>query len=372
MHTIACRATRFIVMLAAVKHIYILVKTVIFRFQEDKGFKHGAAISYYTVFSLPAILLIIIHLTGAFLGEEQVKGEIMVQIEDLIGPDTAAEVSGMIDSLNQRRNTLLATLIGVGTLIFGATGVFYTLQDTINTIWKLPTKIEGGGFLKLIADRVLSLAMVLTMGFILMVSMILEAAIVALKSVIEQLEARFIEALDDMIPNFATIIQDLDLIFFVAYTIDIVVGLSIITLVFAMLFRFLPSARIPWRDAFLGGFITAVLFSLGKALIGWYIGNSSIASTYGAAGSIVLILLWVFYSSQILLIGAEFIFVYALSQGREIKPARFVERLTDRPWLRLRLWIRRWQRKRRNAERAKARAEAKAQREAATQQEQVE
>jgi membrane protein len=347
-------------MLASLKYTYTLVKAILFRFQEDKAFKHGAAISYYTVFSLPAILLIIIHLTGAFLGEEQVQVEIMAQIETLIGRETAEQVSTMINSLNQEKSTIWATLIGVGTLIFGATGVFYTLQDTINTIWKLPTKIEGGGFLKTIADRVLSLAMVLTMGFILMVSMILEAVIVALKSLIENLESRFIEAINDVIPSFATIIQKIDLIFFLAYTIDIVVALSVITLIFAMLFRFLPSARIPWRVAFLGGFITALLFSLGKALIGWYIGNSNVASTYGAAGSIVLILLWVFYSSQILLLGAEFIFVYTLSQGREIKPARFVERLTDRPWLHLRLRIRRWQRKRkRKQEKAAQAAQAK-------------
>lgn len=342
-------------MLLAIKRTYSLIKTILMRFQEDKAFKHGAAISYYTVFSLPAILLIIIHLTGAFLGKDQVKGEIMVQIENLIGPDTADQVSSMISSLNQKRNTIWATLIGIGTLIFGATGVFYTLQDTINTIWKIPNKLEGGGFLKLIADRVLSLAMVLTMGFILMVSMILETVIVALKNVIEQLETRFVEAISEWVPNFGEIIQQIDLIFFVAYTIDIVVALSIITLIFAMLFRFLPSARIPWKDAFLGGFITAVLFSLGKALIGWYIANSNVASTYGAAGSVVLILLWVFYSSQILLLGAEFIFVYTLSQGREIQPARFVERLTDRPWLRLRLWIRRWQRRRHKRQKQQAR-----------------
>ena len=337
-------------MLSAIKRIYSLVKDILMRFQEDKAFKHGAAVSYYTVFSLPAILLIIIHLTGAFLGEEEVKNEIMVQIEELIGSDTAEQVSNMISSLNQERSTIWATLIGIGTLIFGATGVFYTLQDSINTIWKIPNKLEGGGFLKLIADRILSLAMVLTMGFILMVSMILEAVIVVLKNVIEQLETSVIEMISEWVPNFGEIIQQIDLIFLVAYTIDIVVALSIITLIFSMLFRFLPSARIPWKDAFLGGFITAVLFSLGKALIGWYIGNSNVASTYGAAGSVVLILLWVFYSSQIMLLGAEFIFVYTLAQGREIQPARFVERLTDRPWLRIRLWIRRWQRKRQKAQ----------------------
>lgn len=346
-------------MLARLRHIYTLVKAILVRFQEDKAFKHGAAISYYTVFSLPAILLIIIHVTGMILGEDEVKGEIMVQIETMMGPQTATEVSGMIDSLNRQGQSIWATLIGIGTLIFGATGVFYTLQDTINTIWRIPTKLEGGGLLKVITDRVLSLAMILTMGFILLVSMILETAIVALKAIIEQLEGQILEMLQASIPGFAKFLEDLDVIFFVAYTIDIIVALSVISLVFAMLFRFLPSARIPWRDAFVGGFVTAVLFSLGKALIGWYIGNSNVASTYGAAGSIVLILLWVFYSSQIMLIGAEFIYVHTLSQGRDIEPARFVERLTDRPWLRMRLMIRRWERKRQRAKKAAERQERK-------------
>ncbi len=347
-------------MLLAIRRFYTFIKTIFTRYQEDKAFKHGAAISYYTVFSLPAILIIIVDLIGTFLGREEVKDEIMLQIKNLMGSDTAQEVAGMISSLNQDQNSLWATILGVGTLIFGATGVFYTLQDSINTIWRIPSKMEKGNILKLITDRVLSLAMVLTMGFILMVSMVLETVIVALKTLIENLEKGLIEALKEMVPELGRIIQEIDIIFAVAYTIDLVVGLGIITLVFAMLFRFLPSARIPWKDAWLGALVTAVLFSLGKALIGWYIGNSNLASTYGAAGSVVLILVWVFYSSQILLLGAEFIFVYSMSQGREIQPARFVERLVDRPWVRLRLWIRRLQRRRQKKRREKARAEAKA------------
>lgn len=347
-------------MLARLRSAYDFVAKIFTRLQEDKTFKHGAAISYYTVFSLPAILIIIVNLTGAFLGRDQVKSEINVQIENLMGPETATEVSGMISGLNQDTNSLWATILGIGTLIFGATGVFYTLQDTLNVIWRIPSQLEQqGNILKTIADRVMSLAMVLTMGFILMVSMVLETAIVALKNLIENLEGQLLDLLTDKAPSLVTLIEKIDVIFAIAYTVDVVFALGVITTVFTLLFRFLPSARIPWRYAWLGGFVTSVLFSVGKALIGWYIGNSNLASTYGAAGSVVLILVWVFYSSQILLLGAEFIYVYMESKGKEIKPARFVERLTDRPWLHLRLWWRRRQRRKKRKERQAESAERK-------------
>ena len=327
---------------------FILLKKTFLRLSQDKSFKHGAAISYYTLFSLPAILIIIVNLTGAVLGRTQVQSEIQIQIEKLMGPDTATEVIQMINGLNQDRNTWWATLLGIATLVFGGTGVFYTLQDSINTIWRIPNQLEQkGNFLKLLIDRFISLAMILTLGFILTVAMVLETAIVAIKSLIEVLEGRFMESIQLNFPKLAAFIEEFDLIFAIAYSLDTVFGLAVISWVFAMLFRFLPSSRIPWRDAWLGAFVTAVFFSIGKALIGWYIGNSNLSSTYGAAGSVVLILVWVFYSSQILLFGAEFIFVYSEYKGRSIKPAPFIQRILDRPWQRFRLWFRRWQRKQR-------------------------
>lgn len=333
-------------MIAKLRSTYQFTAKIFIRLQEDKNFKHGAAISYYTIFSLPAILIIIIGLTGSFLGREKVQSEIETQIESLLGPDTAREISQMIEGLDLDENTLWATLLGVGTLIFGATGVFYTLQDTLNTIWRIPHQLERkNSILKTVIDRVMSLAMVLTVGFILTVSMVLETAIVALKNLIENLEERLIESLSTRLPGFVDFIEQIDIIFAIAYTVDFLFALGIITTMFTLIFRFLPSSRIPWKDAWLGAFVTAVLFSIGKAIIGWYIGSSNVASAYGAAGSVVLILVWVYYSSQILLFGAEFIYVYTEFQGREIKPAPFIQRLLDRPLLRISLWARRWWRR---------------------------
>ena len=325
-----------------VKYIYRLLRDTVISFNKDKGFKHGAAISYYTVFSLPAILLIIIYSAGSLLGEARVRHELLALLTQYLGPDSAFELDSMLSNLNQERTSVWATLLGIGTLIFGATGVFYTLQDSLNSIWKIPEKIQKisgiGGMIKLILDRMLSLAMVLTLGFILLVSMILDMLIVGINALIDNLEESVKEMLADTWPWFVNFLEEIDFIFITAYLLDLAVGLLVITLVFALIFRFLPSARVAWRDIWLGSFITAILFTLGESIIGWYIANSNVTSTYGAAGSVVLILLWVFLSSQILLFGAEFIYIFCKSKGREIQPANFVLSITDLPIERLIEW----------------------------------
>lgn len=323
-------------------YIYQLLRDTVLGFNKDKGFKHGAAISYYTIFSLPAILMIIIYSMGGLLGESTVRTEILNLIADYLGTDNATEIDRMISSLNKERTSIWATLVGLGTLIFGATGVFYTLQDSLNTIWKIPEKIEKtsgiGGMIKLLLDRILSLAMVVTLGFILLVSMVLDMLIVGINTAIHNLEESVSTVLAEIWPWFVNLLEEIDVIFLVAYSLDLVVGILVITLVFALIFRFLPSARIPWRDVWLGSFLTALLFNLGKTVISWYIANSNVSSTYGAAGSVVLILLWVFFSSQIFLLGAEFIYVFCKSRGREIQPAQFVLSITDQPMTRLKSW----------------------------------
>ncbi|GAB4403937.1 MAG: hypothetical protein OHK0039_03720 [Bacteroidia bacterium] len=325
--------------------LYALLRETFLKFDRDKAFKHGAAISYYTVFSLPASLIIIIDLAGALLGEGAVRSEILMQIEQMMGPDSAAQVAQMIRGFTQNEHSMLTRFVGIATLIFGATGVFYTLQDSINSLWHIPDKLKSrGGWLKQILDRVLSLAMVFILGFILAVSMILQTLIVAVNAFIRNLSTSVTEMLETSWPGSAALIHQIDWIFWTAYLLDLVVSLGVITTVFSLLFRFLPAARIAWRDAWLGAFFTAVLFSLGRILISWYIGNSHITSTYGAAGSIVLILAWVFYSSLIVLLGAEFIYVYTRRRGREIQPSRLVVSLTDQPLRRLRVW---WHRRRR-------------------------
>lgn len=319
---------------------YHFFRRLILKFNQDKAFKHGAAISYYTVFSLPAILIVVIASAGVFLGEMTVRAEIQTQVSVLIGPASAQDIISVIDALNQDRNSFWATLLGIGSLLFGATGVFYSLRDSLDSIWEIPSKLDrSGGLIKLLLDRVLSLAMVLSMGFILIVSMLLDTLMVSLKVVIQNLEMRVVELVEQVIPTFGVFVKDIDVIFWGFFAIDTAAGLLILTFVFALIFRYLPSARIRWRDVWVGSFFTAILFSLGKAVMGWYIGHSAIASAYGAAGSVVLLLIWVYYSSNIMLVGAEFIYFWTESRGRGIEPAPFIQLIVDKPLPALWQWI---------------------------------
>ncbi len=332
------------------KFFYVLLRDTVKEFSADKAFRHGAAISYYTIFSLPAILIIVIRVAGYFFGEMTVRTELLIQIEDLIGPDSAREVGVMIDSIRPDQDSWWATLLGIGTLLFGATGVFYTLQDSINTIWKLNTHFKAEGFFKLIFDRLISFAMVLSLGFILLVSMVLETIIVAVNALVRSMDESLDTVVAEWVPWAAPYTDHIDMVFFAALGANVVLSVTVITLMFSMIFKVLPAARLPWRDVLLGSFFTAVLFIIGELLMGWYIGNSNIGSTYGAAGSIVVILLWVFYSANILLLGAEFIRVYLRMKGREIKPSRLAVSIADRPVRRLIVafkWLRRkWLRQR--------------------------
>ncbi|MEM6260932.1 MAG: YihY/virulence factor BrkB family protein [Bacteroidota bacterium] len=336
------------------KTIYTLIKETVENFGEDKAFRHGAAISYFTVFSLPAIIIIIISLIGGIFGEAQVRLEILGQVESLVGADVANELNSIINAIDRDTTSVWTTIIGIGTLLFGATGTFYHLQDSLNTIWKIDVKpTGGGGILKLIVDRVLSFTMVVTLGFILLVSMVLKTLIVALNRLIEVYFDQFSELLLRFSPDSWIFLSNFDLVFAVTYAIDVFVSLGIITLIFGLMFRFLPDARVKWKDIWLGAFLTAILFVIGEFAIGWYISNSRVTTTYGAAGSIVVILLWVFYSAQILLLGAEFIYVYTQFRGRPIQPTRIAQRLADRPIRRLMLsWKRYKKRKARKLARA--------------------
>jgi membrane protein len=319
------------------KFFLILLRDTVREFSADKAFRHGAAISYYTIFSLPAILIIVIRVAGYFFGEDTVRVELLVQIEQLIGADSANEVGLMIENIRPDRDSWWATLLGIGTLLFGATGVFYTLQDSINTIWKLNTHFKRKNVFKLVFDRLISFAMVLSLGFILLVSMVLETIIVAVNVWVRSMGDSFHHLTANWAPWALNYVDQIDLVFFAALGANIVLSLIVITLMFSLIFKLLPAARLPWRDVLLGAFFTAVLFIIGELLIGWYIGNSNIGSTYGAAGSIVVILLWVFYSANILLLGAEFVQVYLRMKGREIQPSPLAISIADQPLRRLRI-----------------------------------
>ena len=304
-------------MIESIKYIFKLIQQTLKKFGEDRAVRYGAAISYYTIFSLPPILIIITNLLGVFVEEAEVQAQLLSQMQGMLGEESTVEIQKAIQNISKDKNSVWATMLGIGTLIFGATGVFYTLQDSLNAVWNVQPSIKRG-ILKLLVDRVLSFAMILSVGFILLVSMIINTLIATINSFLHN--AEYMQIFNEFIAQWLFIS---DTTVYVAFALDIVVTLFIISLVFAMIFKFLPDAKVHWRDVWVGAILTAILFSVGELFISWFIGNSDVASMYGAAGSIVVILIWVFYSAQIMLLGAEFTAVYAYSKGREIVPSSF-------------------------------------------------
>lgn len=273
-------------------------------FGDIDPFNKSIVISYYTIFSLPGLLVIIINIAGYFFGTEAVTGQITGQIGGMIGGDTASEMERIIANATQTKGTTLASILGVATLIFGATGVFYNLQLIFNQIWEVKPKPKGK-FLKLIKDRVFSFGLILAVGFLLLVSLVLSAAL---------------SAISQWVSN--NISESLKVIFKV---LDILVSLGVVTVLFAALFKFLPDAKVKWRTVWVGALLTSVLFVVAKFALGLYFGKSEPGSTYGAAGSIVLIMLWVSYAGVILLFGGVFTRIYANLKGHKTAPTEAAE-----------------------------------------------
>lgn len=280
------------------KVVFGLLKDTFAKWQEDKASKLAAALAYYTAFSLAPLLIIVIAIASLAFGQEAAQGDIVRQIQGLVGKQGAEAVQAMIQNAHKPTEGTIATLISVVILIFGATGVFAELQDSLNTIWEVAPK-PGRGIINIIRSRSLSFAMVLGIGFLLLVSLVLSAGLEAVGNYFK-----------DMVPHLTLLWQ----------TLNFVISFGIVTVLFAMIYRILPDAKIAWDDVWIGSAITSLLFSVGKWLIGLYLGNSSIGSTYGAAGSFVVLLLWVNYSAQILFFGAEFTKVYADKYGSQIVP----------------------------------------------------
>jgi membrane protein len=267
------------------KSYFNLFKQTVSEFNSDKVPRLGAALAYYTIFSLAPLLLIAIAIAGLAFGKEAAQGQIFAQLRGVLGPLAAKAIEEMVKSAAKPKSGAFATIFGIVTLIFGASGVFGQLKEALNTIWDVPPK-ESAGILGVIKDRFLSVAMVLGIGFLLLVSLVIDSAIAALGKYV----------------GIGIVLQNL-------------VAIGVVTVLFAMIFRFLPDLRIPWRDVWLGAGLTSVLFVIGKFALGLYFGRSAVGSSYGAAGSLVLVLLWVYYSAQILLFGAEFTQVYARAHG---------------------------------------------------------
>ncbi|MES1215004.1 MAG: YihY/virulence factor BrkB family protein [Bacteroidota bacterium] len=266
--------------------------------------KLSAALAYYTIFSLPGLIIIIIWFSDIFYGHDAIEGTVYHQIEGFVGKDAAIQIQETIRNATMSGNSRFATIVGLTTLIIGATSVFGEIQDSINLIWRLKAKPKKGrGWLKLITNRLLSFSMIVTLGFLLLVSLLINGIMDA-----------FITRLTHSFPETQ---------FILAYAFNLVLTFIITSFLFAIIFKVLPDARIKWRHVRVGAFTTASLFMAGKFLIGYYLGHSKMSSAYGAAGSIIVILLWVYYSSIILYFGAAFTRVYAIHKGSHIYPNQY-------------------------------------------------
>lgn len=282
------------------KSLFSLLKATYQEWNADNPFRQSAVVAYYSIFSLPALLIIIIKVVGQVFGEKAVRGEIARQIDSAVSQEAAEQVQTMIANASQQGDSFLAIAVGIGTLLFGATGVFVQLQASLNQAWEVEAKPEAG-ILKIALDRVLSLGFILGIGFLLIVSLALTAGLQALSGFIQQ-----------NLPDY---------MLYVFQVLEIVVSLGVITALFAIIFKFLPDADVEWRSVWIGALVTAVLFVIGKIGLGIYFGQTDPGSTFGAAGSLILILLWVNYSALIFLFGAEFTQVYARHKGHRIEPS---------------------------------------------------
>jgi len=279
------------------KAIWKLLKDTAAEWTNDGAPRLGAALAYYATFSLAPLLIIAVAISGLVFGREAATGQIIGQIQGLVGPDAAAAIQAMIEKTDQPAASIIASVIGLVVLLFGASGVFGELQQSLNTIWDIQPKPDRG-VAAAVKDKFFSFTMVLGTGFLLLVSLVISAGLTAL--------GNFVVGL---LPGWD----------FLAQVVNFVISLVVITALFALIFKYVPDAEVAWADVWVGALVTALLFTIGKALIGLYIGYSSFSSTYGAAASLVVVLLWVYYSAQILFFGAEFTQVYANTYGSRIR-----------------------------------------------------
>ena len=292
------------------KSMWQFLKTTINEWVEAEPFQLAAALSYYTLFSLAPLLLIAIGIAGFVFGREAAQNQIVETLQGMIGQDSAQSVQEMIQASNEKPKTgMLSTIIGFVALLFGAGGVVGQLQTSLNKMWEVTPK-PGQGIWGFLRQRVFSFAMVLAIGFLLLVSLVVTAVLSSFTGMLSRL-------LGD-----ATLI---------AHAVDILVSFGFVTLLFALIYKYVPDVEIEWRDVWVGAALTAILFTIGKYLIGLYIGTSGVSSTFGAAGSLITILVWVYYSSLIFFLGAEFTRVYATQYGSGVAPAENAQQMDAAP-----------------------------------------
>src|SRR5690606_22064293 len=283
-----------------IRHLPSLLWKTSKEWMADNPFRLSAITAYYAVLSLPALLVIILNVVGNIWGPEMVQGQMTDEFSTALGQDVAKAIEGMITEAQNKRKNTISTIIGIGTLIFGATGVFYHLKVSLNQIWSIRPDPKAV-LRKILIDRARSFAFVLVIGFLLLISFILTTLITALSGFITS-----------YLP---------DMMIYLAYTVDFVLSIGIISILFALMFKYLPDAKIRWKTVWVGSVLTAFLFVLGKLLLSLYFAQMEPGSAYGAAGSIILILLWVSYSCLILFFGAEFTQVFAKRYGHGIRPS---------------------------------------------------
>jgi membrane protein len=277
--------------------MWTLAKKSVTAWSDDYASSMGAALAYYTLFSLSPLLLLVIGVAGLVFGADAARGAVVAQIGGLIGQEGSVAIQGLLKGAEHPAASLVASIVGIVTLIVGATSIFSELQSDLDRIWRAPAAKRPAGVWGLVRTRLLSFGLIVSMGFLLLVSLVVSAGLAA-----------FGKWYAAMLPGWAITIE----------VVNQVVSLAFITALFAMMYRILPSVRVAWRDVWLGSFVTAALFTIGKFLIGLYIGKAGVASGFGAAGSIVVMLVWVFYSAQIFLLGAEFTWIYAHEHGSRV------------------------------------------------------
>lgn len=286
----------------SIKDTFTILKKTFEEFMKDKGLKLSASLAYYTIFSMAPLLLLVISLAGAFFGKDAIEGNVFMELNKLIGVEAASQVQQVIKNIELSGNTNISLVIGAVSVCIGATTVFGEIQDSVNSIWKVKAKPKKG-WLKLIKDRLLSGSIIVGLGFLLIVSLVVNGALVTF---------------DQILKNWMA-----DLSVIILTIVTLLVNFIVLSILFGVIYKVLPDAKIKWRDVRAGAFFTAGLFMLGRYLIGLYIDVTNVGSPYGAAGSIIIILIWVYYSAVILYFSAEFTKVYAIFKGEDIQPADY-------------------------------------------------
>lgn len=284
------------------KNAWTLLKDSFNGFVDDRCLKLSAALAYYTVFSLAPLLVLVMSVISIFLGQEAIQGQIFSQINGLVGDQAAKQIQDMIKSVELSGKTNTALIFGIVTLLVGATSIFVEIQDSVNMIWRVKAKPKRG-WLKLLKDRLLSSSLVVSLGFLLLVSLVINGLVLALSDILTR-----------YIPQIGVLLIS---------GFNFLLSTAVVAVLFGTIFKVLPDAKIGWKDVRWGAFFTALLFMLGRYLIGLYIETTGTSSTYGAAGSLIVILVWIYYTAAILYFGAEFTQAYANHFGIRIEPADY-------------------------------------------------